>query len=461
MFELFSLACLIAGAVLITQGWRGSPILSLPKCAHCKYDLRGIDPAVTSRCPECGNELNEIGAVSFGEYRRQPRRIRAGCVAVGVGMFVLLGWPIISRYDFRPNRVVVAKLTQTANQPWDWRELERRYRSGRLSGEQASEAIEQLIKSLNSRPAGQNQPLNWANDFLTLADTRGGISAEQYGRLAKAFYGPSPTIKMRPTAHPGDRLKFEIEYGGHWNLPCVELVKALRCVTVDGRELELLDESQTRPARAENLSQTGVFPINGYILQELPPGKHDLTFQIDFGLLPSPTSFRTTTGRPGQASRWPKPRHQWSEQINVPVEILATDKPLVSLETNESFNPGQGFRATASAHPGAGQDKTLLVIRIERSSAPSIPVIASATVAAGGEKTTLGHVLFQAGTSSNQIQSGNLPRLRPEVTTITLTLEPDPDYAERNTGVPRIWGKPVVIADIPLDREDLKMSPAR
>lgn len=55
------------------------------KCLVCAYDLRGID---SSRCPECGAEL-ELGALLAADatFRKRPRRViwAAGVLWLGVG----------------------------------------------------------------------------------------------------------------------------------------------------------------------------------------------------------------------------------------------------------------------------------------------------------------------------------------------------------------------------------------
>src|SRR4029079_13714884 len=79
----FLLAFLI-GIFLIFQGVRGIPVLSDPKCAKCKYDLRWIKPDENRICPECGSDLTAPRAVRFGELGRRPRLIGIGCLLIAL-----------------------------------------------------------------------------------------------------------------------------------------------------------------------------------------------------------------------------------------------------------------------------------------------------------------------------------------------------------------------------------------
>ena len=82
------------GLAMLVLGFRGQPIFSSPRCAKCGYDLRNVQfmssDAAVGNCPECGNELARVGAVSFGRWQQQPKRIVWG-VALLVLPWVLAG----------------------------------------------------------------------------------------------------------------------------------------------------------------------------------------------------------------------------------------------------------------------------------------------------------------------------------------------------------------------------------
>ena len=82
VFLIFS----VAGIVVVTLGVRGRPIFAAPRCRKCGYDLRNV--SFTSddvgNCPECGTPLSSPDAVTFGRWRRQPKKIVWGVVLVAL-----------------------------------------------------------------------------------------------------------------------------------------------------------------------------------------------------------------------------------------------------------------------------------------------------------------------------------------------------------------------------------------
>jgi len=79
----------VFGAGLLARGMRGAPVFSEPRCAKCKYDLRGSFPNAPTNCPECGASLATPNAVSWGKNVRQPRLIRIGAAMLGLPLLIL------------------------------------------------------------------------------------------------------------------------------------------------------------------------------------------------------------------------------------------------------------------------------------------------------------------------------------------------------------------------------------
>ncbi len=327
----------ILGGIWIYRGIRGVAVLSDPKCAKCGYDLRWVDPKVNVTCPECGGDLKARHAVRFGERQRQPRYIVLG-LAVMLLPFALvfaLRFSMVSgRQRISPatltNPAIVARLSTTADEPWDWQELERRYSQGKLTNQEAAAAVDALIKYLPTRPGGSNRPLHWADKFLSVADAGGAISNEQLARLAVAFYG-QPTIRMRPRVHPDTPLKFGIEPGSSWPLLGMRAIRALRRVTLDdGQELIVYEPygTDSRPIAHDRLSQAGGMSIAGKLLLEANPGKHQITFELDEG---------RTKGIVGDSPLHKRFRTHRAEHLDDLTRVL--DEPRGILQSQDGVNP--------------------------------------------------------------------------------------------------------------------------
>ena len=61
---------------------------------------------------------------------------------------------------------------------------------------------------------------------------------------------------------------------------------------------------------------------------------------------------------------------------------------------------------------------------------------------------------YQGGSTSSA--GGQIDSLPADVREAVVVLEPAPDIAEENMNVDEIWGKPIVIEQVPLDRYDLE-----
>src|SRR4051794_1857571 len=99
IIPLLALVIAIVGLILLWTGVRGVPEFGEPRCARCKYDLRGFAQEVARVCSECGADLTRPRAVRFGDYRRRPRRIFGGLgiIVLPVLMIVSMVWVQVRR----------------------------------------------------------------------------------------------------------------------------------------------------------------------------------------------------------------------------------------------------------------------------------------------------------------------------------------------------------------------------
>lgn len=468
---LFAIALLV-GLFLVYRGIRGVPTWSDPKCSKCGYDLRWVKPEVNVVCPECGADLKAARAVRFGDYQRRPPLILIGSavmlatVALPVGLWLVLS---ISRAPARgparpttPTKALIANLATTAAQPWDWNELDRRLAGGQMSGQEVAAAIDQLINNLKSQGDVASQPLHWSGRFVDRADKAGLISAEQLGRLIIAYYGPTPVVMSRARVRPGQPLVFSARYGGHWNLPGLKMIWAVRGVRLDaGTPLAVQDPDRPegKPASPESLSGTGVWPIRGKVPLDVPPGKHTLTFEIDMGLVAESVPFRTTSDRPGQADRWPKTRCTWSKSVPVTVEVISPDRMTVELVTDTELDPARNDRLAASGvvYPFSERECTLDLTFDAKEL--RVPLAFKVKIRARDQESPYAAFTVDATNRSSAWKCRQtIPCLPPAVTTIDVILTPDTEIVGDMPGFDRIWGKQIVLKQVPLRREDLEDS---
>jgi len=181
VFLIFS----IAGIVLITLGVRGRPIFAAPRCRKCGYDLRNISFASddVGNFPECGTTLSSPDAVTFGRWRRQPKKIVWGVVFVALPWIIGLAMMFVVRNRMvtavagpgalpsQTTPALIAALPANLNTPWHWQELERRLKANQLTQADVDAAFAALTTSLNAdRAIGKDrQPLHWCGNFISAA----------------------------------------------------------------------------------------------------------------------------------------------------------------------------------------------------------------------------------------------------------------------------------------------------
>ena len=464
---LLSIALLGVGLALMYRGWRGTPDLTAPKCAKCGYDLRGVAGGPPAVCSECGADLTKPGGVRWGDYRRRPGMMWAGAAVLVVPLGVWAAMAFSATTGTRPGRpasnaALIANLPRTWDQPWDWQELERRYNSGSLTNAEASKAVDQLIAALNARGgSGAAQgPLAWAQRFVEKALSSGAVSSEQHLRLAQAYYGATPVVEHSTRVAAGETLAFRVKYGGPWNLPGAEFVKALRTVKLpDGREAAVVSERErhartNQPPNPDLLSATGVWDVEGRVKVDLPPGEHTLTFSVDAATLPQGSMPRVVEDKPGQVRHWPSGPARWAVDVPVKVTVVQKGGAVVERVTDAPLDPRAGIKVKSArvVRQGAGQR---LVVELDVGR-PKTPLSFDVVLRVAGKEHPAGmHVV--SGTRTTYAEHAvDFPALPAEVTAVDVVLRPNAAHAQALAGIDRIWGGEIELKDVPVRRYDLE-----
>jgi hypothetical protein len=494
LLPLFAIAVTIIGLVLLTLGLRGRPVFSSPRCAKCGYDLRNMQFMSAAgdsigNCPECGVALGQAGAVTFGKWQQQPRRIVLGVVVIilpwlatfagfaylrtqSVARFAAVG-PQAKAQMTTP--ALLASLKTTIDSPWDWQELERRMKAGNLPQADVDAALGVLIADLNAkRAAGKSrQPLHWADRFITPAITSGNASPQQVLALVQAYYADSPKFTMRTRAREGEPILLTLNEHEPWNLPNVQLCWALTDITADGTT-KLTPEPRyptvsrrpgqpippippMRPDQLSGSGRDGQFDV--LLPHSLPPGEHEIALTFELGTVSDRATMRGLDGKPGTPDKWPSPVARWQSVVKRKITVRPKDQSPINVVKDPTSNPFTSASITveeALARPSSRGVE--LAIKFKFTGVLSPVVGYRVWVQAGDQKINFG-TLVAGRTSRGQTQGGTdratVKELAADVKSIDILFEPDTKVVEHHTGIEEIWGGSHRIQGVPLQRFDL------
>ncbi|MEX2316731.1 MAG: hypothetical protein WD669_06240 [Pirellulales bacterium] len=210
-------------------------------------------------------------------------------------------------------RLIETRLPGTLNEPWVWREVERRAAGGDLTREDVDAALVQLIAMMKStRPQGWDQPLSWQRDFIKNAAQANLISDETFLELYDAFYGPQPVVRPVPAVNPrATGFRLEIEYGNPWSDNSslgVELLWNVAKISVDGK-----------PVTLKQLQRFGE-NWNGYCEGKFEPGDHEVTVDFDCAYV-DPSLLTAPSGKALPTAQWTQTKKRWTTSVSVPVKV--------------------------------------------------------------------------------------------------------------------------------------------
>jgi hypothetical protein len=476
------------GLILLAFGIRGQPSFAAPRCRKCNYDLRGLlatAPASLGACPECGAGLDSSDAVSFGRWRRHGRMIVLGVMVMilpwAAGLALTLFRASVTATAFARtspmNRstmsvpALLASLRTTVTSPWDWQELQRRLAGGSLTSADAASAVNVLINYLKSENAigRPRKPLNWPGPFLQAAIARGYISKPQLTTLCQSFYNDSPDLVLRDRFREGEVIHIGQQHSAQpWNLSGMKLCWSLESVVADHSIPLSPTPTYGKNSFGSDLP-SGTGP--GYFQtldfsQQLPVGEHQLTFSFVLGTVSDQATFRGTDGKPGTPDKWPNPFCTWKRSFTKKITVVRKDQPVISMVSDDALDPAKTMTLQISealmrpSSRGAGE----IALKWKPSGACPAPISMRVTIRAGDRSISAGAFTYKSDGGSASWGYGGPALVKqplpPGITTIDVLMTPDPKALEDSPTVNRIWGKPIRINDVPLERFDLKPSPS-
>lgn len=189
---------------------------------------------------------------------------------------------------------------------------------------------------------------------------------------------------------------------------------------------------------------------------DIPPGDHEMLLELDWGMLsdsrPLTNRFQ---GRPGQAERWPKTLVRRVLTAKVPIHVVRPDVSPITLVTDPASDPSAGGSISCTSIQVVTGNKGLSLRPQYQLGQPTVPVCFRMRMKAGDKQCDLGWAGAHQSMSTSS-GGGQIDSLPSDVREATVVFDPAPDVAEENMKVDQIWGKPVVIEHVPLERFDLE-----
>ena len=465
-----ALAALFGIGLLIHGVW-GVPVKSEPRCARCKYDLRGTYPNGGKQCPECGADLTHPQAVLSIRYTKQLRQAVTGGVIAGLAILVMLTmalsaivgfeWP-----DLEPNSWVIARLATPREASSACYALEQRYNQGKLSKEEIAATVEHLITRICAEGDEVHRGMwCWGDRYVGQLISDGAIADRQLARLCRAYYNAAPRVVVRRRVRQGQLLPFQVSIRGVRDLPGSQQIIALRQVELDGQQdlNPLYADNNPEAARDPHcLSGHGLEAIRGRIRVDAPVGRHELQFDFDVGAVPAYKRFRAGVVQylPGQVDMWPTPNYRWSTTVTATVTVVGPDEDVIELIDDPGLGPAKNkeisvLGVTTRLYRG----KVLGRIRLERSEKATTPVSFDVLLRVEDKEYPAGHLIRIGGTSNWSDPSILVGSLAPGIGSADVVLRPSRDRAMHwPPEAERIWGKTIEFLDVPIERGDLERS---
>ena len=357
-------------------------------------------------------------------------------------------------------QVIEAGLSEPQS-AWPWQELRNRAERGMLGSNEVESLMTRLTAWMNRNPRATCQPLNWLDNLLEALNQRNLISETNALAYLKARVS-RPSVQPLPRLREGDQSTFLIcnlgqLWGGNFSSLGFEMFNHVQTIRLDGRPIESHDifgQNWNQQQYSTRLQ----FP-------SLTPGRHTVQCEVDTALIAASDTAGLEMNAP--PADWPPAKLRWTRSCQATLMVYPKGAVIVARSDDPSLNPvvngtisvkevivrraGAGLNAVLAfdfnrqSGPPFGMDVTL---RIARQS------VKCGSLAGWASTNDMGVVLMRSG---GEVLTGTLNSLDPSVRNADIVLTPDPKILEAAPlGVDQIYGKDVVITNVPIKREDLE-----
>ncbi len=349
-------------------------------------------------------------------------------------------------------QLIKEQLPNQVDQPWVWRELEQRLKTGSLSQADVDETIKELVKFMTtSRPQGWDRPLTWQRTFLESAVGAGKVSDPVLFSLCDAYHGMKPRVEQLPRLREGTaRFDIEVRYGSVWAShggPGLQLLWQVDRVLMDGQPISIRQTSKNGQG------------WSGRYEGDLKAGEHEITVELDCAYVDEAT-LKGLNADELSKSRWPKARKRWQQTVSAPLKVYPAKERLVGLTTDARRDPGPGGGIVIERLAVLDGDggKKRIVLRAGFSPAVSGALSYDVAVSIGGRVIPMGSMWTWRKEGNSRSSGGHFEKrvegVDPAVRTADVILTPNPSHIEKCPDVSEIWGGETVLRGEVLERLD-------
>lgn len=436
----------ICGALaflLIRRGLRGTPIHDHPLCAKCRYDLTGR-PNESTRCPECGADLEKPKAVRIGARKRRLRPLLVGSslllltaafsIVTITGVLRGVNW-----YEHKPVWWLLydAKRGNPASAPPSIFELHRRMNAGEMD----NESRDHVLQTALAFQADSSKP--WFSEWGEMIESaydKGLLNEADWLRYARQGVSAGLKIRVREFTMIGrpvplsvststDRLCRQTRIWAHIDFePEARLGGA---VLNFPRRLPSHEFPRYRELGARHRFATFVRIED---VESLSEGPGAVQYQVHVGLVDSANAYHV----PEDA----EPFAEWDANLESTTNLCHESRN-IELSNDPSLRPDIDVTLVQSGPEGDPEHR--LVLKPKPTSGPiacDVVLRSNESELVLFERVLLEHPKY-GGHSWTYVLSAEV-RESP----ITILLRPSPEAAEGSLAVEKIWGQTIEFANI-------------
>ncbi len=202
MLIALDLVVLMLAAATTIRGLRGRWIGDEPRCRRCGYSLRGRIEGM-NRCPECGADLLDAGAITIGVRWRRHGWITLWTIVLVLSLALPARELFVEMTEFswltwEPTSWVLADARSPKASLAALKELHRRVLAGRIRNSQIAPVVTAAMAVESAAVANGPKGSDWFwADMIEAFQVAGRLSAQDWDRYLDLAIRPVLTLRHR------------------------------------------------------------------------------------------------------------------------------------------------------------------------------------------------------------------------------------------------------------------------